>query len=273
MRIVMAVVVLGMAVGCGGGQQLMQKQFADVEQRLLELQKSQARMTVTVQDLETRLFLVQDELDTQRKRVARTRKPEHHLPVVRVKRQAGPDSAFDPMADRPRTASADPGVLRYDRFDEAGDLVRGAEPARKAEPQGGPHQRPVPLPQSDLDASRLYQTAKQALDNDQHVKAVETFRSLVERFPTHTLADNALYWMGEAYYDRRLWTEALKHFQQVLQNYPLGNKAPDAMLKLGLCHAQLGKTRQAREVLTQVTEIYNDTPVAKLATRRLEQLP
>ena len=64
----------------------------------------------------------------------------------------------------------------------------------------------------------------------------------------------------------------MQTFQQVIQAYPLGNKAPDAMLKLGLCYIQLRNVIQAREVLQQVTEIYPKSPVAKIALQRLERL-
>ena len=79
--------------------------------------------------------------------------------------------------------------------------------------------------------------------------------------------------MGEAYYDRGLWMKALETFQQIIESYPLGNKVSDAMLKLGLCHQQLGDARQAREVLEQVREIYPNTDAAKVAVSRLEKLP
>ena len=91
-------------------------------------------------------------------------------------------------------------------------------------------------------------------------------------FHTHNYADNAIYWMGESYYDRGLWRKALQTFQQVIQNYPLENKVPDAMLKLGLCQKQLNNIRQAREILLQVAELYPKSPVARIAQDRLKTL-
>lgn len=258
---------------CASGQETMQKQLTDVRQQLLELRKSQARMSVTVEDLETRLFLVQDEMDTARKRMARSRNPERDLPVVRIHREPGASANFDPMADKPVAKVQPEAVMRYDSLDPTGRVIRG-NPVPDA---GGPKAKSPPTEnrkttKSDRDAMRLYQDSYAHLKGSRFVKALTGFENFVKRFPTHGYADNAVYWMGEAYYARALWLKALQTFQQVLQSYPLGNKAPDAMLKLGLCHQQLKNIRQAREVLRQVREIYPKSPVSKIAAARLEQL-
>jgi TolA-binding protein len=77
--------------------------------------------------------------------------------------------------------------------------------------------------------------------------------------------------MGECYYARGLWMKSLETFPQVIQSYPLGNKAPDSMLKAGLCHLKLRNHRQGREVLEQVVQFYPSNPVARIARERLEQ--
>jgi tol-pal system protein YbgF len=135
--------------------------------------------------------------------------------------------------------------------------------ASPAEPQA-----PVAIP-SDADPVVLYQESLDALRSGHHGQAVAGFRALVERHPTHGLADNAIYWLGEADYDRQRYDAALSTFQEVLTAYPLGNKVPDAMLKIGLCFLNLGEQPQAVAILRQLDEIYPDSDAARIARERL----
>jgi tol-pal system protein YbgF len=130
---------------------------------------------------------------------------------------------------------------------------------------------PAVAPDAD-DPVGLYKASYQALTRREHATAIAGFRKFLERFPGHDYADNAQYWLGEAYYDQRDYQAALGEFRRVVKRYPDGNKAPDALLKIGYCYAKLGDLDAARDVLSQVVEIYPKTEAAKLATKRLEEL-
>ena len=94
----------------------------------------------------------------------------------------------------------------------------------------------------------------------------------MKKFPDHDLADNAQYWLGECFYDRKQFAEALPEFRTVLTKYPLGNKAPDAMLKLAYCMLALGDVQKGRELLSKLPETYPHTEAARLAQMRLSEL-
>lgn len=278
MRTLVTSIILTVAVGCGTGQQLLDKKLTELNTQLTQLRKNQATMSVTMEDLETRLFLVQDELDTARNGTPKARRRMNDLPVVRVQPQHGPESVFDPRADqRHDIGKRDDGILEYDQLTDSGEVVRAGGTPEPAGPKAvePPKRRtsPPPVQQSDRDAKKLYSESYDHVKARRYEKAITGFTQFVERFPNHSYADNAVYWMGECYYDRGLWLKALSLFQQVISSYPLGNKSPDAMLKLGLCHQQLRNYSQARDVLTQLTQIYADNPVASIAKTRLEQLP
>ena len=118
-------------------------------------------------------------------------------------------------------------------------------------------------------AEHLYAEGMQALRGKKYRKATEAFQTLLKENPDDGLADNALYWMGEANYDEGKFGAALELFQDVLRKYPLGNKVPDAMVKVGLCFQNLGKKKQARQILEQVIAIYPDSQAAGVAASRL----
>lgn len=117
-----------------------------------------------------------------------------------------------------------------------------------------------------------YRRYYEALRSGNHSYAVTGFRNFVERFPGHDFADNAQYWLGEAFYDQKRYKSALVEFRKVAQNHPQGNKVPDALLKLGYCYSQLGEVSQAREVWEQIISVYPKSNPAALAKTKLSEL-
>lgn len=88
----------------------------------------------------------------------------------------------------------------------------------------------------------------------------------------HDYADNALYWKGEAAYDQGHFDDALAAFTAVVERYGGGNKAADALLKIGLCYGKLGDDANARDVLVGLVDAYPDTRASDIARARLREL-
>ena len=86
------------------------------------------------------------------------------------------------------------------------------------------------------------------------------------------MADNAQYWLGEAYYVNRSFPEALAAFQRVVENFPGSRKLPDALLKIGYCDYELKEYSAARAALLHVTTKFPDSSAAPLAQQRLEKM-
>jgi len=124
----------------------------------------------------------------------------------------------------------------------------------------------------DAGAREAYKRYYDALRAGNHAHAITGFRSFLEQYPNHDYADNAQYWLGEAFYDQRQFKSAVREFRAVVDNYPRGNKVPDALLKVGYCYLALGKLDKGRGVLEQVVAIYPKSGPAKLAARKLEEL-
>jgi tol-pal system protein YbgF len=118
---------------------------------------------------------------------------------------------------------------------------------------------------------KLYRAAYADLLAGRHDAAERGFREFVRRYPSHDYADNAQYWLGESFYDRKRFSEAAAEFRTVLERFPRGNKAPDAMLKLGYCELELGQG-DGRSTLEQLERTFPQTEAARLAERRLGEL-
>ncbi len=148
----------------------------------------------------------------------------------------------------------------------AGDA--GAPAASTAAAANGQPGLPVP---GGTDTAN-YQAAFTLLKNSQYDRAIEAFQNFLTAFPDSPLAENAQYWLGEAYYVNKSFTDALEAFQRVADKYPQSRKLPDALLKVGYCDYELKQWDAAKQVLSQVVASYPDTPAGRLAQQRLEKL-
>jgi tol-pal system protein YbgF len=116
-----------------------------------------------------------------------------------------------------------------------------------------------------------YHQAMDLLKAGQNVEAEAAFAEFAVAHPDHDYADNALYWKGEAAYDQAHYSDALAAFTEVVERYAGGNKAPDALLKIGLCYGNLGDVRNAKDVLTQLVSAYPSARASDIARARLAE--
>lgn len=122
----------------------------------------------------------------------------------------------------------------------------------------------------DADAANDYRAAVELVKTARYDEAVAALRAFIAAHPRHDYADNAQYWLGEAFYARKDYARALTEFRAVIEVYPRGNKVPDALLKVGYCYQALGQGEKARAVLEQVVNLYPKSEPAMLAAKRLE---
>lgn len=140
-----------------------------------------------------------------------------------------------------------------------------ANQLRKAAPTSVPAGG-IADPQADY---RRYYAALRA---GNHAYAITGFRNFIKRYPDHDYADNAQYWLGEAFYDRKDYAAALVEFRRVVARYPRGNKVPDALLKIGYCYTSLKEPAKARAALQQIITVYPKGRAAELANTQLAKL-
>jgi tol-pal system protein YbgF len=122
------------------------------------------------------------------------------------------------------------------------------------------------------DDKAAYQTAFGLLKDSQYDRAIAAFQKFLAAFPSSQLADNAQYWLGEAYYVNKSFPEAQIAFQRVVDKYPQSRKRPDALLKIGFCEYDLKQWDLAKATLSQVAVQFPDAPAGHLAQQRLDKM-
>ncbi len=123
----------------------------------------------------------------------------------------------------------------------------------------------APTPSAlDLDARRAYDAALALVNAKQYDKALDAFAGFLVKWPDHPNADNAMYWRGECYFAKGEFARAAEEFEGTIARFPLGNKLPDAILKLGICQQKLGNAAKAN---TYFERLRRDFPRSEAARR------
>ena len=117
-----------------------------------------------------------------------------------------------------------------------------------------------------------YQNAFNLLKQSLYERSVSAFREFLARHPGSEYADNAQFWLGEAYFVNGLFEQALQEYSTLLQNYPDSPKLAQAKLKAGFCQHELGLIEPAKQQLQELIQQYPGTTAARLAQDRLRQL-
>jgi tol-pal system protein YbgF len=123
------------------------------------------------------------------------------------------------------------------------------------------------------DPDELYNTAYLDYTRADYDVAIEGFKRYLKYFPDTELSDNSQYWIGECYYSKKMYPDAVLEFEKVTTNYPQGNKVVSAFYKMGLAYESMDEVKKAKEYYKKVFDNYPNTPEAKIAQERYNSLP
>ena len=91
----------------------------------------------------------------------------------------------------------------------------------------------------------LYNNAIQAYNRGFYDEAELGFEEVLKQFPSHMLAGNAQYWLGEVYTKQGQMYQAKTAFKKGYENYKNGNKAADSLYRLGMILESTGEKQKA----------------------------
>jgi tol-pal system protein YbgF len=118
----------------------------------------------------------------------------------------------------------------------------------------------------------LYNNALRDYNAGKNDLTKQEFSDYVKFYPNTDLAGNAYFYLAELAYKQGNFQEAVTNYDQVLQNFPTGNKAPSSDLKKGLALIELGKKDDGIAELRHVIQRYPRSNEALQAKDRLRKL-
>jgi len=125
---------------------------------------------------------------------------------------------------------------------------------------------------TQAEEKKAYQAAFDTLKEGRYKQAKTELKTFLGKYPNSSFAGNAQYWLGEAQYVTRNFSQGIIEFEKVLQLYSSSNKVPDAMLKLGYTHYELKQFDQSKMILQKLRENHPDSTAARLAAKRLDRI-
>lgn len=123
-----------------------------------------------------------------------------------------------------------------------------------------------PREKTDFDA------ALAVFRSGQFPQAQTAFADFVKRYPQSGYAPSALFWLGNAQYATKNYTEAIANFRSMLSLAPDHAKAPEAVLSIANCQIELKDTKAARKTLEDLSKAYPQSEAAQAGRERLARL-
>ncbi|HVT43317.1 MAG TPA: tol-pal system protein YbgF [Thermoanaerobaculia bacterium] len=122
------------------------------------------------------------------------------------------------------------------------------------------------------DPIQIYQTAYRDYQRGNFDLAIQGFAEFVRGNPNSDLADNAAYWIGESLFSQKKYRDAIEQFDLVVNQYPRSDKVPGALLKKGYSYIEIGQKAQGVVQLQYVIHEHPRSQEATLARQKLREL-
>jgi tol-pal system protein YbgF len=178
-----------------------------------------------------------------------------------------------PVSDPEAAGEALAAVQETARSETPGESVAETPAQEAVAPEtveGDITEAPVAVDPELIEAA--YRHAFELLKQSLFDPAIKAFRDFLARYPGSEHADNAQFWLAEAYYVNSRFGQALVEYSTLVRRYPDSPKLAQATLKAAFCQHEMGQVDAARRQLDQIIEQYPGTTAASLAQDRLKQI-
>lgn len=122
---------------------------------------------------------------------------------------------------------------------------------------------------ADAEEKRQYEESMARLKASDFDGASAGLAAFVKRWPASGYRETALYWLGNAYYGRGAYKEAIATFRTLLSVSPDHARAPEALLSIANCQIELKDQKAARRTLGDLVKAYPKSEAAQAARDRL----
>ena len=125
---------------------------------------------------------------------------------------------------------------------------------------------------ADPAETKAYEDALSVFRKGDFAAATTAFNDFVKRNPKSGYVLPSLFWLGNAQYANRSYTNAIANFNTLLSKAPNHMRAAESMLSVGNCQLELKDIKAARKTLADVVKNYPHTEAAAAASERLAKL-
>ena len=124
----------------------------------------------------------------------------------------------------------------------------------------------------DAEEKRQYEDAMESLRKGDFAATASALTAFRKRYPTSGYTESVLFWLGNAQYGTRQYTPAIASFRALVSGSPEHTKAPEALLAIANCQAELKDRTGARRTLDELLRTYPKSEAAQAGKERLASL-
>lgn len=238
--------------------------YTQINDDIKLLQKNQADVSATSEELRTSLTAIDAKLDEYNMRMAQL---NERLNTV--------EQAFTERI-----------AFLSDQVNELGQetaIRSGTPPSQRQSPT------PVPVPRDDLtmeepptpsteetdvdpEAVQMYQKAYMAYVNGNFDAAIAGFERYLDLYPESERADLAQYWIAESFFSLGEFETALREYDGLITQYPQSDRIPAAYFSKADAYLKLDRQIEAISHLRYIVNQFAGTNAARRAEERLQAI-
>ena len=102
--------------------------------------------------------------------------------------------------------------------------------------------------------------------------SAQALSGFVKRFPASGYSEAATFWLGNAYFGKRDFKNAISTFRAFVSAHADGARAPEALLAIANCEAELKDNKAARKAFGELIKAYPKSEAAQAGRERLASL-
>ncbi|HEY9064484.1 MAG TPA: tol-pal system protein YbgF [Burkholderiaceae bacterium] len=125
---------------------------------------------------------------------------------------------------------------------------------------------------AEPEEKKQYDDAMEALRRSDFQATANGLSALRKRWPSSGYTESALFWLGNAQYGLRQYRDAITTFRSLVSSNPENPKAPEALLAIANCQAELKDTKSARRTIDELLKTYPKSEAAAAGRERLASL-
>jgi tol-pal system protein YbgF len=125
---------------------------------------------------------------------------------------------------------------------------------------------PPPLPSAaPTSAAELYRAGTEQLQAKNFDAATLSFYDLIVTYPSHPLRESAQFLVADVFFTQKDFRGAMAEFEALIVAVPLGERVPDALVRIGQCQKSLGDAGRAKRTWERVVRDYPASVAARQA--------
>ncbi|HSY90012.1 MAG TPA: tetratricopeptide repeat protein [Candidatus Binatus sp.] len=258
--------VLSLAVGpvSGASKEMVQLQT--------QVQQLQEQMTAMQRSFDERMGVMKNLVEQNTDAVNKVASALNGLQTTLAKQQGDAGSKVDQVSGQVQALNdtMDEIKVRLAKVTKQLEDMQAAQQSLGAQQaqQQAQQQAMAAAPPPDV----LYNNAVRDYNGGKNDLALQECSDYIKFYPNTDLAGNCYFYLGEIQFRQANYQQAAQSYDQVLQNFPSGNKAASAQLKKGFALVELGKQDEGVSELRRLIQRYPHSPEALQARDRLRKL-